>query len=500
VTSCGLGIHDLHRASRHALRELTGNDRVSSRKANGLTEYRWGRASGGEIPAEAVAEGHGWDYVTKDGQAVDRAAAWRAAQDGYVRVPVWLARSLPDASGNVLICRVRPGYGAALCGRERSRRIDDYEVLLDVGTWIWPDGDDWGAPMRPANAVACGQSGGPIYAALDIADDEEPQIPYDFVLAEDNRCKVLVDPDLSARPMVGVPHEQEEEESEPEQEATPAQAVAEPAGAVAYRWERASGGEIPRGACEQGHGWRWRDTDDGGQEKEWLWIARSLLDETGGVRLGYVARGEAAVVGPEYHEQPVDEYEVLLDAANWEWAEWIEEEDGSCFEDVGRNGLACGRSADGTLLYVTLRDREGEGYQPGENPARADCNFSRMVLKAPVGALATIPAPPAAPVGPRVVISALDCKNEVVEIANTGDAELDLGGWKLHDDGSRKGYVFPAGTKVVPGATVRVRSGPGAATLLPGDLKWKNASVWNDKGDTAYLEDPAGTLVSSKKG
>jgi hypothetical protein len=60
--------------------------------------------------------------------------------------------------------------------------------------------------------------------------------------------------------------------------------------------------------------------------------------------------------------------------------------------------------------------------------------------------------------------------------------------------------VFPHGTKVVAGATVRVRSGPGAATLLPGELKWKTASVWNDKGDTAYLEDPAGTLISSKKG
>jgi hypothetical protein len=131
-----------------------------------VTEYRRGRASEGEIPADAVAEGHGWEYVTNDGVAVDRAAGWRAAQD-------------------VLICRVRPGYGAALYGRERSRRIDAYEVLLDEGTWIWPDGDDWGAPMRPANAVACGRSDGPIYAALDIADDEQPQIPYDFVLGEE---------------------------------------------------------------------------------------------------------------------------------------------------------------------------------------------------------------------------------------------------------------------------------------------------------------------------
>lgn len=272
-----------------------------------------------------------------------------------------------------------------------------------------------------------------------------------------------------------------------------------------YHWGRASGGEVPSDAWEKGHGWRWRDTDDGGQEKELLWIVRSLPDETASVRLGYVARGESAVAGPEYHEQPLDEYEVLLDEASWAAAEWIEEDGGSCFEDVAGNGLACGRTADGTPLYVTLRDREGEGYQPGENPARADCNFSRMVLKAPVGAPAAgdepaTGAPQGAPAGPRAVVSVLDCKNEVVEIANTGDAVLDLGGWKLHDEGSRNGYVFPAGTKVVAGATVRVRSGPGGATAQPGELKWKTASVWNDTGDTAYLEDPAGTLVASKKG
>lgn len=273
-----------------------------------MTEYRWGRASGGEIPPEAVAEGHGWEYDTKDGP--------------NVRMPVWLARSLPDTSGSVRVCRVRPGYGAALYHREFNSRVDEYEVLLDAGTWIWPDGDDYGVPMRPANAVAvgCGQNDEPIYAALDIADDDEPAIPYDFALGEDNRCKVLVDPDLPARPMVGQPREEDEE------------------------------------------------------------------DESG------------------------------------------------------------------------------------------------------------------APAGPCAAIQWLDCKNEVVLIANHGDEELDLGGWRLHDDSSRKAYVFPPGTKLRAGASVRVRSGPGAATPGPGELAWKTSSVWNDRGDTAFLEDPAGMVVSSRKG
>lgn len=272
-----------------------------------MTEYRWGRTSRGEIPANAVAKGHGWEYDIKGGKRV--------------RVPLWLARSLPDERGSVRVCRVRPGYGTALFG-ELSYRIDEYEVLLDAGTWIWASGDNWGVPMRPANAFVCGQQHGkPAYAALKIADFAAPQIPCAFVLGQDSRCKVLTDPDLPAYPMVGHRHDQEEER------------------------------------CELQH-----------------------------------------------------------------------------------------------------------------NAA-----------------------------GPCAVVLALDCRQEVVVIANAGDAELDLGGWKLHDKGSRNGYVFPAGTKLAASALVRVRSGPRAEQPTPGELAWKTASVWNDKGDTAYLVDPAGTLVSSVK-
>jgi len=72
-----------------------------------------------------------------------------------VCVPVWLAWSLPDG-GSVRVCRARPGCGAAQYGREWSTTIDEYAVILDAGTWIWPVTDDWGVAMRPANAVDCG--------------------------------------------------------------------------------------------------------------------------------------------------------------------------------------------------------------------------------------------------------------------------------------------------------------------------------------------------------
>jgi hypothetical protein len=102
--------------------------------------------------------------------------------------------------------------------------------------------------------------------------------------------------------------------------------------------------------------------------------------------------------------------------------------------------------------------------------------------------------------GPVAVVSALDLKGESAEITNEGDAPLDLGGWKLHDDSKGKPYTFPAGTVLAAGASVRVRSGPGAAKPAAGELAWKTASVWSDRGDTAFLEDAAGTLVSSRKG
>jgi hypothetical protein len=212
---------------------------------------------------------------------------------------------------------------------------------------------------------------------------------------------------------------------------------------------------------------------------------RSLPAPDGSVLLGRLRRGEAALVGPEGQESSIEEYEVLLDAGDWRWANPDENDD---IDLAAAGGVACGRAADGSPIYATLRDREGEGEDPGGNPARVGFDFARKVLVAP------------AATGPVAVVSRLDLKQEVVEIANTGDGPLDLGGWKLRDEGTGKPYVFPNGTVVAAGATVRVRSGPGAGSPGEGELAWKTTSVWNDRGDTAFLEDPSGELVSSRKG
>ena len=57
-------------------------------------------------------------------------------------------------------------------------------------------------------------------------------------------------------------------------------------------------------------------------------------------------------------------------------------------------------------------------------------------------------------------------------------------------------FLWPAG-QLSAGITKTFRN---AAKPGPGELAWKTASVWNDRGDTAFLVDPAGAVVSSKKG
>lgn len=281
-----------------------------------------------------------------------------------------------------------------------------------------------------------------------------------------------------------------------------------------YRWAPASGGEIPSDACENGHGWEWAEgaTEDDDLVRAPLWLVRTRPDAggqlAGSVRLGYVRRGAPAQIGGRWDGQSVDEYEVLLDQGTWhEWRGDLGALTGPALYVKGAipDAVVCGNTADGEELYATLKWLEGEGIDPDELPASTRTgDVPGSVLVDPVAQEAPPASPPPAqgasgPVS-SAVISALDCKNEVVGITNTGDSELDLGGWKLRDRSAAKPYVFPSRTVVAPGGSVHVRSGPGAAKPATGELVWKTANAWNNRGDTAYLEDPAGTLISSKDG
>lgn len=104
-------------------------------------------------------------------------------------------------------------------------------------------------------------------------------------------------------------------------------------------------------------------------------------------------------------------------------------------------------------------------------------------------------AAPATPT-PKVTVTGLDCKSELVTITNGGTAPVDLSGWKIHDNGSANTFSFPAGTTLAAGASVSIRSGKTAPKA--GEIAWKTNDVWNNAGDTATLVDPSGTAVSSK--
>jgi hypothetical protein len=87
-----------------------------------------------------------------------------------------------------------------------------------------------------------------------------------------------------------------------------------------------------------------------------------------------------------------------------------------------------------------------------------------------------------------------DLAGEYVRVENQGTVRADMSGWTLQDRVYNT-FVFPA-FSLRPGASVRVWTKKGVNTAT--DLYWGRASaVWNNIGDTGYLRDREGRLVST---
>jgi hypothetical protein len=87
---------------------------------------------------------------------------------------------------------------------------------------------------------------------------------------------------------------------------------------------------------------------------------------------------------------------------------------------------------------------------------------------------------------------------EYVKITNSGKNAVNLKGWKITDKGVKHVYIFPSYTLKAK-STVTLRSGLGKNTAST--LYWnKNIFIWNNEGDTAYLYNAQGKLVSSRNG
>jgi hypothetical protein len=88
---------------------------------------------------------------------------------------------------------------------------------------------------------------------------------------------------------------------------------------------------------------------------------------------------------------------------------------------------------------------------------------------------------------------------EYVKITNKGTTAVNLKGWKIKDGTKKHTYSFPSTYTLNAKATVTIYTGKGTNSATK--LYWgSGAFVWNNEGDTAYLYNAQGTLVSSKTG
>jgi micrococcal nuclease len=86
--------------------------------------------------------------------------------------------------------------------------------------------------------------------------------------------------------------------------------------------------------------------------------------------------------------------------------------------------------------------------------------------------------------------------DEWVRFTNTGAAPLDLDGWTVRDESSTHRYTFED-LVLLPAGTVTLHTGCGTDT--PSERFWCSidSAVWNNGGDTVFLRDPAGNIVTS---
>ena len=93
---------------------------------------------------------------------------------------------------------------------------------------------------------------------------------------------------------------------------------------------------------------------------------------------------------------------------------------------------------------------------------------------------------------------ALDLNGEYVDLTNRGATAVNLGGWIVRDESASHRFTIPEGFVLAAGATVRLHTGCGS----PSDsaLFWcmQASTVWNNDGDTVFVQDSSGNIVASR--
>lgn len=104
----------------------------------------------------------------------------------------------------------------------------------------------------------------------------------------------------------------------------------------------------------------------------------------------------------------------------------------------------------------------------------------------------------AKPAGQSMVeLSAIDLQEETAVVTNRSNTEVNLTGWKLVSEVGNQTFVFPDGTVLPPGKSLKIVSGEkaqaGAGTLL-----WTKSQIWNNQGDPGALYDAQGDLIGKR--
>jgi uncharacterized protein YraI len=184
-----------------------------------------------------------------------------------------------------------------------------------------------------------------------------------------------------------------------------------------------------------------------------------------------------------------------------------------------------GSVSKGQALTLASRNDAGDWYQlqdgtwiaaflvtsaPADLPAAAappaeTSPAETRTEEAPAQVSAQDPAPPEpAPAGsPNVTIRYVNYdggvyrveSDEYVEVANTGSAPANLGGWVINAGDPGQNFYFPS-FELGPGQTCRVytnESHPDSGGFSYGSGR----AIWNNKGDCGVLFDAAGNQVDS---
>ena len=146
-----------------------------------------------------------------------------------------------------------------------------------------------------------------------------------------------------------------------------------------------------------------------------------------------------------------------------------------------RSGTGRGEGASG-LAFDSITPGEGAQRTGQESESFVERLANRLVVAA---------VEPRSPGGPT---ERLD--EEAVVFANEGPTRIALGGWTVADEAGHR-FVVPSGTSVAPGGRLTLRTGRGSDTAF--DVYWgRGRSVWNDDGDTVYVYDDAGDLITRR--